>query len=827
MDMILNYFKIACRNLVRNPVYSVINVLGLALGISGCILLSLYVRDDFSYDQHHARAEDVYRVVTLRTTREGSEKLRTTSAPVAAAMRAEIPEVETSARVLNPGISQNLIQYGDKLFYEPDGCVADSTLFDVLTYDLIEGDPKRALDEPNSVVLADRLAEKLFGEESALGKQINISQIGPAYLFTVTGVFRTGMKTHIDANFFLSMTSEGRAEHIAKNPAVVNDWAHSNFLPTYVKLAPGHDKKAVEKKMDELMQRHAGAELMALGVQKTLLLEPIKDFYLRTDATGFDGVSTKPVSKSPRIIYNYVITSIAIFILLIACINFMNLSTAKATRRAGEIGIRKVMGAVRASLIGQVLCEAMVVVMLSIFFSVIIVQLTFPFFNLLTGKSISFGTVNVLFVFGAFGVIAILTGFVAGAYPAFYLSSFQPAQVLKGKFNFNGTGWLRKSLVVFQFMITIGLVCGMLIIGKQLRFMQSADLGFNPQYKIALPLRTAAAQSNYETLRNELNRSDLVSMASGTRYIPSRSILSGWNYYAEGGNEATAIDVSRNRVDYGYIELLGIKMVAGMSFTGGVHSLEAERNVIANETCAKQFGFTPQEFVGQHLYYDVDGQKEYVTIMGVMEDIHQTSVRNEVSPTVYYIPHNIYSTEGTQYYDYLVANVDNDNFQKNIAAIEAKWKDLVKDTPFEYTFLDETIQAQYDGDRKVSGIISSFTFIALFISCLGLYGLSSYMSERRFKEIGVRKVLGASVRQITLMMSAEFVKLVIVAFILAAPFAWYVMNQWLEGFVNKAPIDVSVFILAGVGALTVALLTVSVESIRAATANPVDSLKVE
>lgn len=822
--MLLSYLKIAYRNLVRNPVYSTINIFGLALGISCCLLLSLYVQDEMSYDKHHNRLEDIYRVSTISQTNTGTQKLKTTSPPVAPALLAEIPEVESAVRVLNPGISQNLMQYKDKLFYETDGCLADSTLFDVLTYPLMEGNPAKALTEPNSVVISDKLAQKLFGQESALNKQINISQIGPAYLFSVTGVFSSNNKTHINANFFISMTSEGRAEYIARNPAVVNDWVGNNFVPAFVKLIHGHDRKVVEAKMNELFQRHGGKDMKALGVHKTLVLEPVKDFYLKSDSNAY---ASNSAGQSPKIMYVYMIASIGVFILLIACINFVNLSTAKATKRAGEIGIRKVMGALRSTLISQIMSEAVLIVLISILVSIIIAQLALPYFNLLTGKTISFGAGNIFFFIVALGAIALVTGLAAGSYPAFYLSSFQPAQVLKGKVKMGGTSWIRRSLVIFQFMIAIALVCGMLIITRQLNFMQEMNLGFDSQAKLILPLQTASAQSNYDGLKKELQRIGAVTMVSGTRYVPGRTIYGGRPYYAEGGSMESAIEVRRNKVDFGYIELLGIKLISGTSFLGNQYTAEGERNVIINETCAKMFGIDPNEFVGQNIYSENEGEQVSLKVIGVMEDIHQTSLKEKVSPTFFYVPQTVYAPEGGQYFDYIIANVETNDFKKTIGEIETTWKQLVNDTPFEYSFLDETIQAQYDDDRKVSGIISSFTFIALFISCLGLYGLSSFMTERRFKEIGVRKVLGASVKQIAFMMSSEFVKLVIVAFFLAAPMAWYVMNRWLEGFANKAPLDITIFILAGLGALVIALLTVSFESIRAANTNPVESLKVE
>lgn len=808
--MLKNYFKIAVRNLSKNKVFSAINILGLSVGIACCLLLALYIQDEFSYDKHHLEGENLYRIVTQFNGDKGLDKLQTCSPPIALAMKEEIAAIANATRALNPpGVSLNLIKYEDNKFYEENGLIADSTFFDLFNYQFLEGNPTKALVEPNSVVLAESVARKLFGNEPALNEVIFISQGGPSGDFKVTGVIKEIGKSHLNANFLVSMTSSGWAEYIRSDDAQ-NEWAGQNFIPSYVKLLPGHRLDDVIEKMNGVLQKFGSEDMKALGITKTLSLEPVKDIYLKSD-----------VGQSPRITYVYVISTIAIFILLIACINFMNLSTAKATKRASEIGVRKVMGAFRSSLVGQLLGEAMLLVAVSIGVSVALIYFTLPYFNELTGKSISFGSENIVYFAAALLLITIITGLIAGSYPAFYLSSFQPAQVLKGKFSLtHSSGLLRQSLVVFQFVIGIALVCGMLIIGKQLTYMQHKSLGFNPEAKIVLPLRTAFAKKGYTSLKNEIAQMAGVKSVSAADYLPGSPIWSDFSLYTQGGNMDVAVLHKNNMVDFGFVELMELKLIAGRSFTDN-RELDSNHKIILNRTGAKELGYTPEQAIGQEVFTEWQGEKKGFQIIGVVEDYHHLSLKQKIDPTIFQMTPENFS------HDYAIANIETKNVNDVIASIEAKWNAVIDDTPFEYSFLNDNIQKQYNEDRKVSAIITSFTMIAMLISCLGLYGLSSYMAERRIKEIGVRKVLGASVKQIVGLMSTEFLKLIFIAFVIAVPLSWYSMNMWLQDFAFRTNIDVMVFVYAGMGAMTIAILTVGFESIKAATANPVNSLKSE
>ncbi|MGC4021065.1 MAG: FtsX-like permease family protein [Cyclobacteriaceae bacterium] len=444
-----------------------------------------------------------------------------------------------------------------------------------------------------------------------------------------------------------------------------------------------------------------------------------------------------------------------------------------------------------------------------------------PFFNQLTDKEISFTGDNFISFLGHLLLLTVVTGLMAGSYPALYLSSFQPAQVLKGKFNVSSaSGYLRQGLVVFQFWIAIILVCGIFIISQQLKFMNEKNLGFNADAKIVLPIRTASAHNQFDALKKELQSNSNVTAVSGANYVPGFQVWNDMMYYPDGGNMDKAVDIRRNSVDVGYIELMGIKLVAGRSFTDN-RKLESNGKLILNKTAVSKLGFTPEKIVGQNLHFDWQGKRSDFQVIGVIDDYHQNSLREEIKPLLFEM------ADSTKYYDHIVANITPQNFEQTIKSIEQTWKKLVIDTPFEYSFVDQNIQKQYEEDKRVSKIITSFGMIAMAICCLGLYGLSSYMAERRFKEIGIRKVMGASVRQIVGMMSKEFVKLVLIAFVIAVPVAWYSMSKWLEGFAFKISISWIVFVVAGVFALAIALVTVSFESIKSAMGNPVDSLRSE
>jgi putative ABC transport system permease protein len=807
--MLRNYLKIAIRSLVRTKLYSTINILGLSMGVACCLLLALYVQDEFEYDRHHERLNDLYRIDTEFEGVVGFDKLATVSPPIPMALKEDLPEVEAAARIFPTFSAENLIQYEDNKFYESKVYLADSTLFDVLTYHFIEGNPKNALADANTVVISESIARKLFGNEPALDKSILISHGDSPGNYKITGVYKQN-KSFLDVNLFTSVMSEGIGDYMRNNPQAADEWAGQNFVGGFLKLTPGYSKELMEKSINQVLLKYGAEDLKALGITKTLLLEPVKDIHLKSQ-----------VDKSKRITYIYIIVSIAVFILMLACINFMNLSTAKATKKASEIGIRKVMGAFRGSLIRQILGEAMVIVVISIFISVALVYAALPTFNELSGKEISLNNQTAAYFGMALLALTISTGLIAGSYPAFYMSYFQPVQVLKGKFALsNASGKLRQALVVFQFTVAIALACGMIIISKQLSYMKEKDLGFDPQAKIIIPLRTGEAKQKYATLKTALAGVSSVQAVSATNYPPGNTIFSDMAYYTEGGNMDNAILNRRNVIDFDYLELMGIDLIAGRPFSNN-RQMDSQGKLIINRTSAKKFGKEPDQMVGQNIYFDWQGQHYKFEVIGVIDDYNQTSLKDPIIPIVLELP----DTEND--YNFIVASVNPSEFSRTISAIEQIWTTQVNDAPFEYSFLDDDLQKQYNEDQRVSKIITSFAVIAMIVCSLGLYGLSSFMAERRLKEIGVRKVLGASATQILGMMSTEFIKLVLLAFVIAGPLSWYAMNKWLEGFEYKTPLNIFIFVMAGLGALAIALFTISYESLKAANTNPARTLRNE
>ncbi len=803
--MLYNYIILAWRNMLRNKAYSLINMAGLSLGVTCCLLLSLYIRDEMLYDQHHNNLDNLYVMASRFGDNDEGPAL---SPPIAPAIATEVPEFEATARMVNVG--QSLFTYNDQTFYEKGGVVADSSLFDILTYTFLEGNPGQALNHPNTIVVTDKLSQKLFGSGPALNKLITLSQNGrPSVTFRVSGVVKDQPKTYKYISFFTSMSSEGYAEYL-RSDGLMNEWAGQNFFFAVARLSPGHDLKSVEKKMNTVLQKYGADDLKSHSMEKTLFLFPLGDYYLKL-----------AMGHSPRITYLYVIGSIALFILLIACINFMNLSTARAGKRATEIGIRKVMGAYRSTLVRHILTEAMVVVFASLLISLVLVEMSLPAFNTLTDKTITLNSGNALYFIASLIALAITTGLLAGSYPAFYVSSFQPARILKGNFSLaNSSGWLRRSLVVFQFVIAIALVSGMIVITRQLDYIQNKDLGFDASARIVLPLRTAEAKQQYENLRRQLRQDPAINAVSAANYAPGMRIFTDGLFYTEGGNMNSGVPASLNAVDQGYSELLEMKLLAGRTFTDN-RQMESVNKLVINRTAARKFGFGPAEAVGQPIYTDWQGQQFAYEIVGVIEDYHQSSLKDAIEPIMLEMP------DGASNYAYLIASVQPKHLDKAVTAIQKTWKTLAGGTPFEYTFLDEDIQKQYADDRRLSGIITCFTCIAILISCLGLFGLSSYLAERRIKEIGVRKVMGAGVGQIVRLISSEFVGLVVVAIIISVPLAWYAMTAWLSGFAYRIAMDAWVFIIAGSTALMIALITVSFESMRAAAGNPLHALRSE
>ncbi len=801
----------AWRHLLRNRVHSFINVSGLSVGIACCLLLTLYVNHEVSYDQHHEKLDQLYRIDSFIETPEGEHRIRTASPPIAMTLMEEVSGIEYAARVLDPPqASESLIRFGEQNFFESGGLIADSTVFHLFSYEFIEGNPDRALVHPNSVVISEAMATRLFGSGQAINQVINITQGGAPNDFRVTGVFRELGPSIIKANFLTSMNSSGWAEYL-RSPEMMAEWVGSNFVPSFVLLRDGEDRASIEQQINQTLNKYGAAKLATSGIKKSLFLEPVRDIYLKSD-----------VSQSARAPYVYGVFAIGVFILLIACINFMNLSTARAVRRSSEIGVRKVMGALRSSLVRQLLAESFAFVTLSAFVGVAIAWIALPWFSAATGTELSFDQVGRFQLMTWLAVIVVGTSLLAGSYPAFYMASFQPATVLKGKQSSLSTrGWLRQSLVVFQFFVAIVLICGTMVVARQINFVRNQPLGFSTDAKVIIPLRIEAARNSFDALRQEFLSIPNVEAASGTDFTPGSEILYDGSIYAAGHSNQDAVYHKYNVADPTYLQTMGIELVAGRELTiADKDQLTDYRKALINEQSARALGFTPYQAIGQILKTESNGRIVQYEVIGVMKDFHQTDLHEQIKPTLFFVP-------SSTAYENMVLNVGNGALSETIDQLTAGWKKIVPGVPFEFKFLDQAIDQQYQSDLRTAQLINTFSIVAICISCLGLYALSAFMTERRFREIGIRKVMGATATQILVMMSSEHVKLILVSLALSIPIAWWGLQRWLESFAYRIDVSWTLFALAGLVAVGLALATVGFEAWKAAHTNPVKSLKNE
>lgn len=804
-NMLYNYFKIAFRNLRNSKVYSAINIFGLALGLSTCLMITLYIADEWQVDKHHANSDRLFRV-SLDTP---TERWSALAGPVASGLKQDFPEVEVSARILKfSGFEEVLLKYGEgtgrKEFFEQNAYYADSTIFDVFTYDFKFGSANAALNRPNTVVLSEKVAYKIFGNENPVGRVVKIGLAFGTFDYNVTGVFRDNKKSHVNAHLLLSMQNSDIGGWVTEQ----RNWAANNIFHTYIKLLPGVNAKNFEAKLPEFLARRGGNDLKAMGISKSLFLQPVPDIYLKSNIGN-------ELSPNGSITYLYIFGSIGIFILLIACINFMNLSTARSEKRAREVGIRKAMGAYRESLIFQFLGESIIMSILALLAALGITVSLLPALNNLVGKQLQL--LNDPFLLLWMAGVTLLTGLFAGLYPAFYLSSFRPASVLKGKVMSSLAAiTLRKGLVVFQFTISIILILGAVVAWQQLSFIQNQNLGFDKGQKLIIPLKSAKASANYSVLKNELLRNPhVVSVTSGSVH-PGVETMEDLLFYKENQTVQQAIDIHFATVETEYIETLGFAMVAGRPFSKEFGADSS--SIILNEAAVKKLGFDATTAIGKRLYYEFGNARREAQIVGVVKDFNFESLHTAIRPYAL-------TTSITEKHQYLIADVRKGDYGKLVSEFEKLWLKIGSDTPFTYSFLDQDFQRRYEKDERTADIISYFTVIAIMIACLGLFGLSTFSAAQRTREIGVRKVLGASVAEIAGMLSKEFLILILLAILIASPFAWFGMHRWLDGFAYKIEIKWWVFALSGLLTIVVSILTVSWQSIKAALMDPVRSLR--
>jgi putative ABC transport system permease protein len=775
----------------------------------------MYIVEEFSYDSHQKLGEHLYQLGTV-SIKDGSEdRSAHTPATMAPAMQREFPEIRTYTRLIDAfQDDKTLLQYQSgndiRSFYETKGYFADSTFFRMFTYTFKEGDPNTALNEPNTVVLSKEIADKIFGNESALGKTLHInSNTNGEYDFKVTGVFIPAKTpSHIDARFIMSIKGGDIGDWVSS----MTDMVNNNMFYSYLLLQPGTDAKKLEAKFSAFIKKHAGEDLKASGRDRRQFLTPVKDIHLYATEGN--------VTPGGSLSYLYILISIAIVTLLIACVNFMNLSTAHSSKRAVEIGVRKVVGAEKKSLVTQFLWEAVLLAFFSFVISIGATIFLKPLFEKISGKEILFSTQQYAWLLGSFLVVTLITGLIAGMYPAFYLSAFKPVKVLKGKFsNSLAAISFRKVLVVFQFVIAVALIVISITIGNQMSFLQTADLGFQKDQQIIIPLRSSTAKSIYPALKNKVRATPDISNTGASIFYPGITNFTDWLLYKQGTSPDQTKDVYMNWVDDSYLQTIGVHLVAGRLFSKDFPADTANR-IILNEQAVKDFGFaSPADAIGKSIAATRDKEVLF-PIVGVVKDFHFEGLQSEIHPYGFLLNRR-------PNYSYLVAHVEGGNIKPALTSLASSWSALNPNEPFEYNFLDEDFQKNYEAEERLAALIKYFTLIAIFISCLGLFGLTTFSVEQRTKEIGIRKVLGARTFSIVALLSKEFIQLVMISLLVASPLAWYFVDKWLQNFAYKAPFTIWIVVTGWVAALLIAFLTISLQAMRAAIANPVKSLRTE
>jgi putative ABC transport system permease protein len=803
--MFKNYFKIAFRNLKRFKAYSLINVFGLAIGIASCIIILLFVTDELSYDKFNIKAEQIYRVHTKGKLLGNELNMAVSPAPLGETMVNDFPEVIKSSRMVYN--ANMLIRYKVNVFNETRFFWTDSTLFEIFTIPFLQGDPKTALNQPHTVVLTETLAKKYFGKEDPMDKIMNMED-GTAY--TVKGIVKDcPANSHFHYDMFASLTSWGGSERNTY-------WVSNNFY-TYILLKQGASASGLQKKLPEFAKKYAGPQLQQLlgitydeaanrGYVYEFNMQPLLDIHLNSHLDY-------EIEPNSDVRYVYIFSIIAVFILLIACINFMNLTTARSSTRSKEVGIRKVLGSNRTKLINQFLTESILLAFFAVLIAIVLVEIFLPAFSHLSDKDLQTSYFDNFLAVPALIITILIVGFLAGSYPAFFLSSFQPVKVLKGKTNESNRNWLRSGLVVFQFAITIVLFVCTFIVANQMKFIQEKKLGFDKEHVLVIQ-RAWALEDQTQAFKDELLQNSNIVSSSNTDNLPGR-IFGQTVFKPEDAPLSQQYPLAIMSTDYDFSKTLRLELLTGRFFSR--ESTTDSTAIILNESAVKFMELTDP--IGKRIVLADDNQGRFYTIVGVLKDFHYESLHQRIRPLAIFL--NSGQTA------YLPVRVNPGNISKTISFIESQWKKFVPGKPFEFFFLDEDFNRLYQSEQKTGLIFTTFSVLAILIACLGLFGLTAFTVERRIKEIGIRKVLGASISTIVFLISKEFLKWVLISNLIAWPVAYYFMNNWLENFAYRTNITLWAFIFSGIIALIIALLTVSSQTIKAATANPVRSLRYE
>ncbi len=808
--MFKNYLKTAFRNLAKNKGFTFINVFGLALGLATCMLIVFYVFDELSFDRFNTKADRIYRVNNDIKFGGNTNSYAVSPAPLAAAFLAELPQVEQAVRFRDRGGFQ--VKKGDLRVKERKVIYADPAVFSIFTFPMLQGNPATALNDPHTVVINESTAKKYFGTANAIGKTFVTND---TVLYKVTGVLKDiPVQAHFNYDFFVSMASLPEGKDVS--------WVSNNFA-TYLLLKKGASAKAVEAMCPKMAREHVGPQLQSIihldfdQVEKSgnyirFSLTPLLDIHLHSGREAELGMNG-------NIQYVYIFSAIAAFILLIACVNFMNLSTARSSNRAREVGVRKVLGSPRKYLVAQFLSESVMVTFIATVIAVFGAKMLLPLFNQMSGKTLVIDGHTLIWLVPALLVLVVVIGCMAGSYPAFFLSAFRPIDVLKGKLSagFKG-GRLRSGLVVFQFFISICLIIGTLVIYNQLKYIQSKDLGYNRgQVLVVQNVFNIGRQT--PVFKKEVEKMPEVAGVTLTGFLPTEGYNNGTTLFEDHSMDLKrALSTQYWSVDDAYIPTLGMKLVEGRNFSRLISTDSSA--IIINEAAARKLGVTDP--LNKQMFVPTDNMaKNFKTvhIIGVVKDFNFKSLHETVSPLVL-----SYGDD----WGALAVKVNTANIPALMGRIKSKWIELAPGHEFQYTFMDLDFKATYDTEQRIGTIFITFTTLAIIIACLGLFGLAAYAAEQRTKEIGVRKVLGANVSTIVAMLSRDFILLVLISIAFAVPISWWGMQRmFLQDFAYRQNIQWWVFVSAGFGAIIIAFVTISFQSIKAALSNPVTSLRSE
>ena len=800
--MIKNYFKTAWRNLWKNKTFSVIIILGLSVGLACCILMFLFIQHELSYDKFNVHASNIYRITSESESTSGKTNLAVTPAPWAPLMKKDFPEINNFVRILK---SEKAVigQPGQQKFYENDLLFADSTFFDVFSFGLLKGNSKQALEKPNCIILTRETAEKYFGSVDPIGKTLEINSFVGTFNVQITAIVNEIPSTsHFKFNAIISLQTLGDLSGL---------WSFHMFQ-SYVLLNNNVSTQALETKFKGFVNKYIANNPQADG-KHDIHLQPLSSIHLHSQMLGEIGVNGD-------IKYIYIFTGIALFILLIACFNFTNLSTARSLTRAKEIGLRKVVGAEKQQLMKQFLSETILFALIALALAIIIASLALPVFNQLSGRQLTFNLNNNYSLILLFVLLVVFVGILAGIYPAVILSSFRPVEVLKGKLPITAKGVLfRKVLVTLQFVICIALIASTIIVTKQLQFLKNKKLGFDKENVVIVTLPKDVDSARLQTLKNSILNNQVISNAAMASSIPGVNIPV--NQVNDGNTDLSkALSMQMLFTDNEFIRTMNIKILAGRDFSSE-YATDKTEGFILNEEAIKKMGWqNPAEAIGKRFQWvRPDVVLKSGKVIGVVQNFNITPLKSAVEPLVlHYSPMR---------FQYMYVRINQLNASHAIDIIEKSFKRIYPKQSFEYSYLDETLNNMYASEGKTSQIFSYFSFLAILIACMGILGLSLYSIQQHIKEIGIRKVLGASVIRITSELVKDFLKPVLIAAIIAFPIAWVAMNKWLQDFAYRVNISWWIFAAAGIVALLIAMLAVSFQAIKAAIANPVKSLRTE